>query len=72
VPTGHSKRSNTTSRQCRRRPPRSPPRAGWRSWADVLDGLIAPIYIRQLFGMGEIDAAMVTALVKRTISFAAR
>jgi AcrR family transcriptional regulator len=38
------------------------------TYADVVDGLIAPIYIRQLFGLGGLDEAFVQTLVRRTIS----
>ncbi|APR78265.1 Transcriptional regulator, TetR family protein [Minicystis rosea] len=46
---------------------RGEPRLGY---ADVVDGLVAPIYIRQIFGMGGLDAELVRTLVRRTISFA--
>ncbi len=39
------------------------------TYADVVDGLIAPIYIRQLFGMGGLDDGFVRTLVRRTIGF---
>jgi Tetracyclin repressor-like, C-terminal domain len=39
------------------------------TYADVVDGMVAPIYIRQLFGMGGLDDGFVRTLVRRTISF---
>lgn len=39
------------------------------TYADVVDGLVAPIYLRQLFGIGGLDEDFVRTLVRRTISF---
>ena len=39
-------------------------------FTEVVDGLIAPIYVRQLFGIGGLDAPFLRKLVRRTISFA--
>jgi len=38
-------------------------------YEDAVDGLVAPIMMRQLFGMGGLDDAYVRTLVRRTISF---
>jgi AcrR family transcriptional regulator len=39
-------------------------------FTDVVDGLIAPIYVRQLFGIGGLDARFIRTLVRRTIAIA--
>lgn len=38
-------------------------------FTDVVDGLIAPIYVRQLFGIGGLDASFIRKLVRRTIGY---
>ncbi|HTU57587.1 MAG TPA: TetR/AcrR family transcriptional regulator C-terminal ligand-binding domain-containing protein [Polyangiales bacterium] len=38
-------------------------------YEDVIDGLLAPIFIRQLFSLGGLDDGFVRTLVRRTISF---
>jgi AcrR family transcriptional regulator len=38
-------------------------------YEDAVDGLIAPILLRQLFGIGGLDDDYVRTLVRRTISF---
>ena len=42
------------------------------TYVDVLDDLVAPIFIRQLFGIGGLNEALVRVLVARTIGFGAR
>jgi AcrR family transcriptional regulator len=36
-------------------------------FTDVVDGVIAPIYLRQMFGIGGLDARFLRKLVRRTI-----
>jgi AcrR family transcriptional regulator len=40
-------------------------------FTDVVDGVIAPIYVRQMFGIGGLDARFIRKLVRRTIEHAA-
>jgi AcrR family transcriptional regulator len=39
------------------------------TYADVVDGLVAPIFMRELFGMSGLTDAFVRRLVRRTIGF---
>jgi hypothetical protein len=39
------------------------------TWANIVDGMVAPIYLRRVFGIPGLDDDVVRTVVRRTISF---